>query len=162
MNELIKQRLTKYFAAFDNHPFHLTMNSIIDEPDEIVTQFYTEILNYPNKFIFADIFSLIYLSIRNVYDLPYLKNIKYRNKKPSTTSIFGENLSILSSLTLIIETISELFKMDGALYQNNQDLIQKIIISLSNFDINPFQFDNFERITNKILDEYYEIIKEIR
>lgn len=162
MNELIKHRLTKYFAAFDNHPFHLAMISIIEEPDEIVGNFYTQILNYPDKFIFADIFSLIYLSIRNVYDLPYLHNIKYRNKKPSTTSIFGENLSILSSLTLIIETISELFKMDQTIYANNQDLIPTIMVSLSNFDINPFHNNNLEFITNKIMEEYNKIIKEIR
>jgi hypothetical protein len=162
MNELIKQRLIKYFAAFDNHPFHLAVLSVIDEPDEIVAKFYTPILDYPNKFIFADIFSLIYLSIRNVYDLPYLHNIKYRNKKPSTTTIFGENLSILSSITLIIETISELFKLDQTMYENNQDLIPTIMGSLSNFDINPFQTNNLEQITHKMLEEYNKIIKEIR
>ena len=158
MNELIKQRLNKYFSSFENHPFHLTMVSIIDEPDEIVAKFYIEILNCPNKFIFADIFSLIYLSIRNIYDMPYLHDVKYRNKKPSTITIFGENLSILSSLSLIMETISKLFQMDQTLY----DLIPNIMVSLSNFDINPFQSNNLELITNKMWEEYHKIIKEIR
>jgi len=162
MNEIIKQRLNHYFTSFEDHPFHLSMVSIIDEPDPFVCQFYCEIINFPNKFIFADIFSLIYLSLRNIYDLPCLDNVRYRNKKPSTSSIFGENLSILSSLTLIIETINEILKIDRSIYENNEDVILNIIISLNNFVINPFNKNNLESIKNKMMAEYIKIMNEIR
>jgi len=162
MNEIIKQRLNNYFNSFEKHPFHLSMVSIIDEPDPFVYQFYCEIINFPNKFVFADIFSLIYLSLRNIYDLPYLNNVRYRNKKPSTSCIFGENLSILSSLTLIIETINEILKIDKSIYENNENIILNIILSLNTFVINPFHKNNLESIKNKMMEEYLKIMNEIR
>jgi hypothetical protein len=138
------------------------MVSIIDEPDPFVFQFYHEIITFPNKFVFADIFSLVYLSLRNIYDLPYLDNVLYRNKKPSTISIFGENLSILSSLTLIIETINAILNIDKALYENNEDILLDIIISLNNMVINPFKKDNFELIKTKMMEEFLQLMSRIR
>ena len=161
MIELIQQRLNNYFLNEDKNPFNLVMLSIINNPDIFVCEFYKDILNEPHKFLLADIFSMAYLSIRNIYDLPYLNNIQYRDKKPTSVSLYGESISILGSVSLIIEITNELLKVVPKHYPKLIEIFPDIVISLNNVIINPFNKNNMEIIKNNMLIEYNGILKRL-
>lgn len=161
MIELIQQRLNNYFINEDKNPFNLVMLSIINNPDSFVCEFYKDILNESHKFLLADIFSMAYLSIRNIYDLPYLNNIPYRDKKPTSVSLYGESISILGSVSLIIEITNELLKVVPKHYPRLIEIFPDIVISLNNVIINPFNKNNIEIIKNNMLIEYNGILKRL-
>ena len=162
MIELIQQRLNNYFINEDKNPFNLVMLSIISNPDSFVCEFYKDILNESDKFLLADIFSMAYLSIRNIYDLPCLNNIQYRDKKPTSISLYGESVSILGSVSLIIEITNELLKIVPKHYPKLIEVIPDIVISLNNVIINPFNNNNnMEIIKNNMLIEYNGILKRL-
>jgi hypothetical protein len=161
MIELIQQRLNNYFLNEDKNPFNLVMLSIINNPDSFVCEFYKDILNESHKFLLADIFSMAYLSIRNIYDLPYLNNIQYRDKKPTSVSLYGESISILGSVSLIIEITNELLKVVPKHYPKLIEIFPDIVISLNNIIINPFNKNNMEIIKNNMLIEYNGILKRL-
>jgi hypothetical protein len=161
MIELIQQRLNNYFINEDKNPFNLVMLSIINNPDSFVCEFYKHILNESHKFLLADIFSMAYLSIRNIYDLPCLNNIQYREKKPTAISLYGESISILGSVSLIIEITNELLKIVPKHYPKLIDIIPDIVISLNNVVIKPFNPNNMDIIKNNMLIEYNGILKRL-
>ena len=162
MNELIQSRLNNYFKNDTHNPFNLVMLSIINIPDSFVTELYQSILNEPNKFLLADIFSLLYLSIRNIYDLPCFNNIKYREKTPTSISIYGESISILGSVSLIIETTNELLKIISSHFSNSIDQVPQIMLSLNNININPFEKNNMDNIKMNLMIEYKSILNTLR
>jgi hypothetical protein len=161
MNELIQSRLNNYFNNDIHNPFNLVMISIINIPDSFVNELYQYILNEPKKFLLADIFSLLYLSIRNIYDLPCFNNTKYREKTPTAISIYGESISILGSVSLIIETMNELLKIISLHFTNSIEQLPQIMMSLNNININPFEKNNMDNIKMNIMIEYKSILNTL-
>jgi hypothetical protein len=161
MNELIQERLNNYFKTDIINPFNLVMISIINIPDSFVNELYQPVLNEPNKFLLADIFSMLYLSIRNIYDLPCLNNVKYREKKPTAISVYGESISILGSVSLIIESTNELLKIMTNHFPNLIEMLPEILISLNKMIINPFEKNNMETIKKNLMNEYKSILNKL-
>ena len=161
MNELIQQRLNNYFSIADKNPFNLVMVSIVSEPDDFICELYAVILEYPNKFFLADLFSMVYLSLRNIYDLPSLFNIKYRQSKPTTISIYGEDVCILGSMSLLVETTNELLKAFSKHYPDRIDLLLYTIQTLNNIHINPFTKNNLDNIKDSMKREYLVILGQL-
>jgi len=161
MNELIQERLNNYFKKDINNPFNLVMASIVNNLDNYIIELYKFVLNEPNKFLFADIFSMYYLAMRNIYDLPCLDNIKYRQKIPTSINIYGESIGILGSVSLMIETTNELLKIMSAYFPNSIHILPEIIISLNNLNINPFEKNNMENIKIQLFSEYKSILNKL-
>jgi hypothetical protein len=100
-----KERLNNLFNLDDN-PLNIVMKSIVDRGDDFVDKIYSIIDN--NMHELGDIFAVFYLSLRNLYDLEPLLNIKYRESRPNASDIFGADSSILGSMTLLIEVMNEI------------------------------------------------------
>lgn len=161
MNKLIQQRLNNYFSIEDKNPFNLVMLSIVSEPDGFICELYNSVLQHPTIFFLADLFSMVYLSLRNIYDLSSLSNIKYRNNKPTTNSIYGEDICILGSMSLLVETTNELLKVFSKQYPEKIDLLLYIIQTLNTIDINPFTKNNLENIKECLKNEYFVILGQL-
>lgn len=161
MNELIQERLNNYFKKDLNNPFNLVMVSIVNNPDNFIIELYEKVLNEPNKFLFADIFSMYYLAIRNIYDLPCLYDVKYREKSPTTLSVYGESISILGSVSLMIESTNELLKIMSSNFPNSFDILPEIVISLNKINYNPFEKNNMEKIKTNLMIEYKSILNKL-
>jgi len=161
MNELIQERLNNYFKSDINNPFNLIMISIVNNIDNFINELYQYVLNEPKKFLVADIFSMYYLAMRNIYDLPSLYNIKYREKKPTSITIYGESISILGSVSLMIESTNELLRTISNNFPNSIHILPEIIVSLNNFKINPFDKNNMDTIKSNLLKEYKSILNKL-
>jgi hypothetical protein len=98
------ERLNNLFNLDDN-PLNIVMKSIVDRGDDFVDKIYSYV---ENKHDLGDIFTVFYLSIRNLYDLEPLLDIKYRKSRPNCANIFGADSSILGSMTILIEVMNEL------------------------------------------------------
>ncbi len=107
--ELVNHRFEHFFEKGDN-PLNMIMKSLSDRPDDYVYSLYKRVLDTKNMELLplADIISMMYFSIRNYFDMPQLRNIPYRFSRPNSFIIFGQDCSLLGSITLSVECMNEL------------------------------------------------------
>lgn len=110
--ELVKNRFEHFFEKGDN-PLNMIMKSLSDRPDDYVYSLYKRVLQTKNMELLplADIISMMYFSIRNYFDMPQLLNVPYRYSRPNSFIIFGQDCSLLGSITLSVECMNELLHM---------------------------------------------------
>ena len=110
--ELVNNRFEHFFEKGDN-PLNMIMKSLSDRPDDYVYSLYERVLQTNNMELLplADIISMMYFSIRNYFDMPQLLNVPYRCSRPNSFIIFGQDCSLLGSITLSIECMNELLHM---------------------------------------------------
>jgi hypothetical protein len=152
-----KERLNNLFNL-DENPLNIVMKSIVDRGDEFVDKIYNMIIDSNMQYELGDIFAVFYLSLRNLYDLEPLLNIKYRESRPNTSDIFGADSAILGSMTILIEVINEILIF---IAKYRPDKIDKSYEILKNFIGNDTEYTiiinnkndiekNFNNIKNKI------------
>jgi hypothetical protein len=153
-----KQRLNNLFDLDDN-PLNIVMKSIVDRGDEFVNKIYS-CVEINNLHQLGDIFAVFYLSIRNLYDLEPLLNIKYRESRPNCSIIFGTDSSILGSMTILIEVMNEILIFISNYRPNKINKCHEIIKHFTAIDNNyklmitdnsDIDF-NLNLIKNQILD----------
>jgi hypothetical protein len=157
--------LTKYYS--ENTPINLVINNIINENDEFLTELYNQSLQFENIVkninILTDIIAIQYCSIRCIYDMPDLCNVNYRNRRPTTNIVFGEDKTLLSSMIIQVDSINALLYFLNENYpnkiENSQILIDKILNIDSEVDlISNTPKENFEIYKKQINKVYKELI----
>jgi hypothetical protein len=157
--------LTKYYS--ENTPINLVINNIINENDEFLTELYNQSLQFENIVkninILTDIIAIQYCSIRCIYDMPDLCNVNYRNSRPTTNIVFGEDKTLLSSMIIQVDSINALLYFLNENYpnkiENSQILIDKILNIDSEVDlISNTPKENFEIYKKQINKVYKELI----
>ncbi len=157
--------LTKYYS--DNTPINLVITNIINESDEFLIELYKHSTEYAktteNISILTDIIAIQYCSIRCIYDMPDLCNVNYRNAKPTTNIIFGEDKTLLSSMIIQVDCINALLHFLNDYYPNkvckSQIFIDKILSLDTDVDLLlKTSKENFEIYKKQILTIFKELI----
>lgn len=158
--------LSKYYQ--DNTPINLIISNIISENDDFLKKLYEMSAGYENinkniKYL-TDIIAIQYCSIRCVYDMPDLCNIKYRNYKATANFIFGEDATLLSSMIIQVDCINALLHYLNDYYpnkiENAQQFLDKILKIDDKIDIlYNSSLDNMEIYKKEIINIYQELIK---
>ena len=157
--------LTRYYS--ENTPINFVINNILNENDEFLISLYEQSLEYEktnkNIIYLTDIIAIQYCSIRCIYDMPDLCNINYRNSRPTTNIVFGEDKTLLSSMIIQVDCINALLHFLNDYYpnkvQNAQIFIDKILNVDNNIDIiSNTSFENMEIYKKQILTIFKDLI----
>jgi hypothetical protein len=95
--------------------------------------------------------------------MPDLCNVNYRNRRPTTNIVFGEDKTLLSSMIIQVDSINALLYFLNENYpnkiENSQILIDKILNIDSEVDlISNTPKENFEIYKKQINKVYKELI----
>ena len=128
--------LIKYYS--ENTPINIVINNVINENDDFLISLYNQSYEYEkidrNINILRDIIAIQYCSIRCVYDMPDLCNVNYRNTRPTTNVIFGEDKTLLSSMIIQVDCINALLHFLNDYYPNKVENAQIFIDKILNLD----------------------------
>lgn len=157
--------LTRYYS--ENTPINLVINNILNENDEFLISLYEKSLDYEktnkNIIYLTDIIAIQYCSIRCIYDMPDLCNINYRNSRPTTNIVFGEDKTLLSSMIIQVDCLNALLHFLNDYYPNKvpnaQIFIDKILNLDNNIDIiSNTSFENMKIYKKQILTVFQDLI----
>ena len=103
-----------------------------------------------------------YCSIRSIYDLPDLCNVNFRNSKPTTNILFGEDKTLLSSMIIQVDCINAILHFLNDYFPNkvhkSQIFIDKILNLDTNVDIiSKTSSENLEVYKKQILILFKEL-----
>jgi len=156
--------ITQYYS--DNTPINIIITNIIKENDDFIVKIYERSLEYEkinkNIKILADILVILYCSIRCIYDMPSLCNNNYRNNRPTTYAIFGEDKTLLSSLIIQIDCVNALLHFLNDNYPNKVLNANIVIDKVLNLDkdidiLSNSANDNIEIYKKKTLDLFQDL-----
>ncbi len=158
--------LSKYYQ--DTSPMNIIISNILSEKDDFLIKLYElsseyEKINNNIKYL-TDIVAIQYCSVRCVYDMPDLCNIKYRNNRSTTCLLFGEDATLLSSLVIQVDCINALLHYLNDYYPNKIENAQQFLDKIFKIDeqidiLYNSSFDNIEIYKKEIVNIYHELIK---
>jgi hypothetical protein len=161
---IYNNQITQYYS--DNTPINIIITNIINENDNFIVEIYGRSLEYEkinkNIKILADILVIQYCSIRCIYDMPSLCNNNYRNTRPTTYSIFGEDKTLLASLIIQIDCTNALLHFLNDNYPNKVSKTNLVIDKVLNLDndidiISNSPMDNIDIYKKKTLDLFSDL-----
>jgi hypothetical protein len=156
--------ITKYYS--DNTPINLIITNIINESDDFLILLYEHSKEYEKKDknirFLTDIIAIQYCSIRCIYDMPDLCNIHFRNNRPTTNHIFGEDKTILASMIIQVDCLNAILHFLNDYYPNKVADASKFIDKILNLDndielLLNSSYENLQIYKNKILELYKEL-----
>ncbi len=147
--DTIKNRINLLYNS--NSGLHIPIRHILLSVDDNTIYIYNlinDLTIYLNKSTnqsyelleIADIFNIIYLANKTIYNLPDLLNNKFINNKPNTHLIFGEDMTLLSCLGMSIDSGYELVYFIKKYYPEKLHIIRNINKIYEN-DSNSYELD---------------------
>jgi len=156
--EFALNRLEKHYCKNQNE-LSLIINHIIIQNDDEILKYYTHLFDkkLDSLLVVADVFSILYACLINLYSSSPLLNIKYKNRKPMAGTIFGDDLSILATMAIIIQSQSILTNFilenykDKIVKLNDEVKIDNIFENISPSNDKDENTQNLQSIKNNLL-----------